>query len=521
MLALLFLCVATLAGQGGVSVKRGAIEGVVMRSGTGELLRDVRVTVTGIGGERSTVTNDKGRFLIAELAPGTYNLEASAALFVRARKSRLNVAPDQRLGIDVQLTPTAVITGRVYDQNQRPLPSVRVEALRYQYREGAQVLVLAAAGHSDDRGEYRIYDLQPGAYYVRAVPSPASPQAALAPVYYPGALDPQDGILVKAAPGTESNAIDIRLGDNTTFLVRLTVAVPNVAGASFSAVRVDRGVPESIVLQPQSLGAGVYQLQSFTPGAYEIFARIQSRISASQISILTGRTVVNVTNQDVDAGMLPLRPAVPLKGRFNVSEPLATLVDPARIEISLIPIAGSPSFLSTGSRDPGGAITRDGMFTIPDVANGHFRIAVSGLPENVHLTSARYGGFEVIDGGIDVDGTAPGALDLYLGGPGSVGGIEGTIRSQDGQPAGGSVVVIVPAPHRRHNPAAFRTAIADQVGLFSVRDLLPGEYTVLAWEDVESGAYQNPEFLKEFEYRGVKATVDRGSRNVVDVRLIP
>jgi hypothetical protein len=110
-------------------------------------------------------------------------------------------------------------------------------------------------------------------------------------------------------------------------------------------------------------------------------------------------------------------------------------------------VAGSPSFFATSSRDPGGAITRDGAFTIPDVANGRFRLDVSGLPENVHLTSARYGGSEV-------------------------------------------------------------------------RDLLPGEYTVLAWDDVEAGAYQNPEFLKDVEHRGVKASVDRGSRNVVDVGVI-
>jgi hypothetical protein len=166
-------------------------------------------------------------------------------------------------------------------------------------------------------------------------------------------------------------------------------------------------------------------------------------------------------------------------------------------------------------------MTKRGAFTIPNVANGRFRIEVSGLPANVYLTSARYGGAEVIDGGIDVEGNPQGPLDLYLGGAGSVGTIEGVVRSRNGQPADNSVVVIAPAPSRRENPAAFRTAITDQVGLFSVRGLLPGEYTVLAWEGVEAGAYQNPEFLRDFESRGVKATVERGSRNVVDVRVIP
>ena len=50
-------------------------------------------------------------------------------------------------------------------------------------------------------------------------------------------------------------------------------------------------------------------------------------------------------------------------------------------------------------------MTNRGAFTIPNVANGRFRNDASGLPANVYLTSARYGGVDVIDSGIDVDGT--------------------------------------------------------------------------------------------------------------------
>jgi hypothetical protein len=71
------------------------------------------------------------------------------------------------------------------------------------------------------------------------------------------------------------------------------------------------------------------------------------------------------------------------------------------------------------------------------------------------------------------------------------------------------------------NPAAFKTGVTDQLGLFVVRGLSPGAYSILAWEDVETGAYQDPEFLKELEDRGTKITVERGSRNVVNVRAIP
>jgi len=504
----------------GTKVKPATIEGIVTKSGTGEPLRDVRVTVTGAGVD-SVTTNAEGRFRIADLAPGAYNLDASATLFVPTRKNNLylNLSPDQHLrDVNIQLTPAAVITGRVYDQNRRPLPALHVEALRYQYRDGAKVLIWAGSGQSDDRGEYRIYNLQPGTYYVRATPSATSLQAALAPAFYPGVVDLQDGVPITVAAGTESSAIDISLGGTRTFSVRVKIAAafPNV-GASFAAVRLGRGMPESIILHPEPLGDGAYRISPFTPGAYDIFAQVQT--PASEFT-QTGRISVNIANQDVEAGILAVRPSGSLSGRLIASEPLSVAVDPANIGIALRPTAGSPSILATNSRNLGGGMT-SGVFTIPNVANGRFRIEVSGLPADVYLTSARYGGAEVIDSGIDVDGAPQGPLDLYLGGAGSVGTIKGVVKSRNDQPAGNSVVVIAPAPNRRENPAAFRTAITDQVGVFSVRGLLPGEYTILAWEDVEANAYQNPQFLADSESSGVKATVERGSSKVVDVRVIP
>ena len=53
----------------------------------------------------------------------------------------------------------------------------------------------ANQAQSDDRGEYRLFNLQPGAYYVRATPATNSLQASLAPVYYPGVIDSRDAAL--------------------------------------------------------------------------------------------------------------------------------------------------------------------------------------------------------------------------------------------------------------------------------------------------------------------------------------
>ena len=54
-----------------------------------------------------------------------------------------------------------------------------------------------------------------------------------------------------------------------------------------------------------------------------------------------------------------------------------------------------------------------------------------------------------------------------------------------------------------------------------MRSVMPGDYRVLAWEEIETGAYMDPEFLKNFETRGETVRAQRGSQNSVTVRVIP
>jgi hypothetical protein len=90
-----------------------------------------------------------------------------------------------------------------------------------------------------------------------------------------------------------------------------------------------------------------------------------------------------------------------------------------------------------------------------------------------------------------------------------------------GQPVSAATVVLIPGPERRTNATAFKTSTSDQNGNFSIRSILPGDYKVLAWEDVETGAYFDPEFLKNFETRGEAVRIQRGSQNRVTLRVIP
>jgi hypothetical protein len=61
----------------------------------------------------------------------------------------------------------------------------------------------------------------------------------------------------------------------------------------------------------------------------------------------------------------------------------------------------------------------------------------------------------------------------------------------------------------------------DKSGLFQFRGLPPGEYRVLAWEDVDPGAWFNPAFLATFERYVTAITLSEGRGQTMNVTAIP
>jgi hypothetical protein len=103
----------------------------------------------------------------------------------------------------------------------------------------------------------------------------------------------------------------------------------------------------------------------------------------------------------------------------------------------------------------------------------------------------------------------------------SAGAVQGIAQNVSGQPVADVTVVLVPALQRRSNPAFFKHAMTDQNGAFDIRSIPPGEYSLLAWEDIDPGTWLIPELLREFEGRAQKITIDRGSDSRHVVHVIP
>jgi hypothetical protein len=190
-------------------------------------------------------TDDRGRFAFKSVTPGTYRVFAQDAGYVRREASAPVVvgaaAPRE---IAIVLTPMGVITGRVVDQNGVPASRVFVRAVSNGETSTAR---------TNDLGEYRLFDLPPGAYIVSAerysppsvqgtfyvtptAPCPDCPgegqgrqglpgllasgnfidpialgHDTYPPVFYPDARDAASARPVEVAAGAEVSGIDFRL----------------------------------------------------------------------------------------------------------------------------------------------------------------------------------------------------------------------------------------------------------------------------------------------------------------------
>jgi len=68
----------------------------------------------------------------------------------------------------LEMAPTGTITGQVLDADGQPMGHVSVMALEPLMQNGRRYLAIMEAGHTDERGEYRLFWLSPGRYYVAA-----------------------------------------------------------------------------------------------------------------------------------------------------------------------------------------------------------------------------------------------------------------------------------------------------------------------------------------------------------------
>ena len=525
---------------------KGTVAGTVIDAVTEQPLKGAEIRLRNIPGAASasqpaaqsipqptsTNTDASGHFQFENVSPGRYVLLAfhdgyvnNNRAYADLRGRSLSVAPGQHLtDIVVRLLPNGTIAGHITNEAGKPLRGIEVEAMKSSYLHGRRELHQVAQAPTNDAGDYRIPALVPGKYYIRAKP-PASLKAksaddkAYVPLYYPAATEQTRSVPLVVRAGEDLAGIDFNLVPVHTVHIRGRVINARSSLPSKEAsitLLSDQGETIFSVGSPsQNVSAssqGTFDFQGVPPGSYVLVAQQPS--DPQEQKTMWGMTSIEVKDTNLEHVDVVVGTGVDVSGRIRVDGD--TVPDVNNLMGNLDPL--EPSSLANLTPDIDNATVKpDGTFVFKEVPEGDYRINFFPVPTGFYLRST--GSTDVLETGIAVSrGHSPSPVELVLS-PGA-GRIDGTVQS-DEQSAPGASVVLVPEGKWRGQPNYYRQAVSDMLGRFALRNIVPGDYTVFAWEQVDRGAYFDPEFLARYEDRGKAVHIEEGGQISVKLEEIP
>ena len=219
---------------------------------------------------------------------------------------------------------------------------------------------------------------------------------------------------------------------------------------------------------------------------------------------------IDVGNADVEGVGLTLLPGMPLNGRVAWDgQPTS---DTYRLSVYLRGADNVSGYFGHAT------VTPPWTFVLNDIHDLTYRVGVSGLCNDCYLKALRYGGASSPQDTFTPARGSNAALELTVSSKGAR--IRGSVTDTDNLPAVGVWVILVPDEARRSSRRLYKSASTDQYGRFELRGIAPGDYKLFSWEEVESGAWEDVEFLRDFEEKGEKISVQDGDQKTQNLTAI-
>jgi hypothetical protein len=260
------------------SEANASLRGHVYNRLTGEAVPGATLWLRDLKGKESltTITDSQGAFVFSALHPGPsgmrYIIQCTKDGFARPDEVWPVLAEGQdKTGIDFRIWPGAVITGAVTDADDRPLSGVAVQAIRKVYFGVSLILDFPLAAETDRQGHFRITNLPPGRYYVKADMGARNTESRGYPaVFFPGAAQWTDAQAVPIAAGEEYGGFHFKLPDAATFKVRGKV-IDSQTNRPVAGIKVGLWTECHILLpteQTVSSADGTFHFAGLLPGRY-------------------------------------------------------------------------------------------------------------------------------------------------------------------------------------------------------------------------------------------------------------
>ena len=592
-----------------------AIEGVVAKSVTGESLARVTVTLTetrtspaaitqlllpgispnsaefvqlqsallnptsniAVSAPVTQTTMSDGKFLFENLKPGTYSLKATLGGYSTAeygqrgpnsRGMTFTLKAGQKMqGVSLTMTPGGTITGHVVDANGDPLSRAMVQAQKLVYQQNGRALVTVQTVPADDRGEYRLFWLPPGQYYISATPPdermrtmqivasslggsnpvainalPAAVRDVLSgmavtgiapgmkvtgrtsangdaieeadvPVFYPSALDISASTPVEIRPGGLSSGIDITMKPARVFRIHGTI-LNSATSQPVPATQVTL-LPRSGTITsqgssiPQAPNSSGFDIAGVVPGSYLLM--VGGTVGAGQL--VTAISPIEVQGANLENVIITASPSFAINGHISGATTTVT-ANPQTFIIQMEPqLSGVPPAMVLGNR----LQVRQDNFVLPIAVSTDYRVSVTS-PPNTYVQSIRFGGQDVLRDGLHIDGPSNETLEVVIS-P-NAGRVEGDVNSER-QKFPNATVVLVPSSSLRQQSSLYQTVQSNAEGHFAFESVTPGTYKLFAWEDVETFAWFDADFMRSYESRGTEIVIREGAKEKIELTVIP
>ena len=524
--------------------KRFRISGTVVDAMTGQPLAHAQVSIVAQGIRDSgqfTVTEEDGRFVFENLAPGQYPLHARRRGYLQQLykehdqfSTAIIVGPELHSeDLRFELRPDASISGQVLDEMSEPVRNAQVELFRRGVSLGRRSDWLENTVHSDDLGHFRFGHLEPATYFVGVSASPwyaqrmahqrvtqtdSSGQTTVQEiangepeldVAYPVTFFPNAPDISGAAP------ITVHSGDAETADLRLQpvpslhVIVRTAAATSGDSTEnenlwpqvtqlVADGVQMSVQPSNQQIAPGVIEVSGLPPGRFNL--RINSNkngetMSHSQEVQLAGDAEMTLSDANASGAV---------SGIAKLENGAALAPPPT---IMLRARASGEDFATQADQN--------GEFSLKDqtVPPGMYDVLIQ--PPAVAVKSMSASGAKVSGRSLEIAGGQDVRLSIVLSeGTGRVTGV----ALKDGKPMDGVMIVLVPDVPE-HNLVLFRRDQSDSDGSFALPGVHPGKYTVVAIEDGWELEWLTPGVLEKYLAGGEVVRVTANAKIEVKVKV--
>ncbi|HSC27960.1 MAG TPA: carboxypeptidase-like regulatory domain-containing protein [Vicinamibacterales bacterium] len=552
----------------------GSIRGRVLSADSGSPLRRAQVRIMGPDIlAKTALTDAEGRYEFGSLPAGRFTLQATKSGFVSVQYGQtrpfesgrpIELLDKQTLeNADIAMPRGSVIAGRILDEYGEPVPDATVSALRQSWTGGRRRLMPVGGrmAQTNDLGQYRLYGLPPGEYYVSATlrggfesmmaielmagrgggaaaaPTGSNPSSGYAPTYYPGTPSPAEAQRVSLALGQEILSADFAL-----LPVRLATITGVVVGSDGTPLG---GAMVSVAPSSRDFGAfigpqsttrtnkdGAFTLNGVAPGDYMLQANSVQVFTSSEggnTMVFAMRTAgpgggatefgsvpISVAGEDIANIVLATSKGGTATGRVTFDGGSQPPGGSLRVTAAPADFSGPVGFGGSTS----GVVQADGGFELKGIA-GPRLIRVSGAPQGWTLKSVRLNGVDITDTGADFKpGENVSGLEVVLTSRTTT--VTGSVTAGDGSLVKDYTVVLFAEDPEYWQMPMTRWVTGtrpDQEGRFKVQNLPPGSYYAVAVDYIPQGEWGDPELLDRLKVKARRFTLTEGDSEVLDLKI--